>query len=170
MTIYEVIEDSAREFPRRTAYSYFSKHCTYEEFKRDIDSTASGLLSMGIKSGDRVAVTAMNSPETITGIYALNKIGAVAVMLNPKSPAKELTGQLRLTKAKAIIYSSLVENSVNEAIQESDVTLAIRINSLKGLSIKFLVGSLWKNLWSGEKRVPFPERVKRISFHKLTGE
>ena len=145
MTLYEIIEKNARVNPGRTAWSYFNKSRTYAQFLDDINNTAAGLSKIGVKKGDRVAITALNSPEAITSVYALNKLGAVVVMLNPKSPTAELHSQIKLTEAKAIIYTSLTETSLIPALDNTDVKTAIRINSLSGMSCKFLVGCIWKN-------------------------
>ncbi len=175
MTLYEIIEKNARVNPGRTAWSYFHKSKTYKKFLSDIDDTAAGLSAIGIKKGDRVAITALNSPEAVTSVYAINKLGAVVVMLNPKSPTTELNSQLKLTMAKAVIYTSLTESALIPALSGTCVTSAIKINSLVGMSYKFQIGCIWKKITSGDlKKVNYPDGIKYLSYdsihHKGTTE
>ena len=168
MTLYEIIENNARVNPGRTAWSYFNKSRTYGEFINDINNTAAGLKDSGISKGDRVAITALNSPEAITSVYALNKLGAVVVMLNPKSPTAELHSQIKLTQAKAVIYTSLTESALVPALEDTQVEIAVKINSLNGMSVKFQVGCVWKKLTSGDlKRPVYPQNIRFTNYSKL---
>ena len=63
---------------------------TYREFQREIDRLATGLLALGIESGDRVGIWGANSFEWILVQYATAKIGAIMVCINPAYRLYEL--------------------------------------------------------------------------------
>ncbi len=111
MTMYEVIENNARECGDEIAYSYFNKKVTYKEFYKRIERVAKALKAYKIGEGDKVGICLPNSPAVMDILYAVNKIGAVAVMLNPKSPVNELKIQLEMTECKLVFYSSIVSGT-----------------------------------------------------------
>ncbi|WP_309131796.1 AMP-binding protein [Brevibacterium sp.] len=63
---------------------------TYEEFDRDTDALAVGLLDRGVGKGDRVGIWAQNVAEWALIQYATSKIGAILVNVNPAYRAHEL--------------------------------------------------------------------------------
>ena len=62
-SIYELIEKTAESYPFYDAYEYFGKRVTYREFMIQIKRTASALVELGVKEGDRVTITAYSVPE-----------------------------------------------------------------------------------------------------------
>lgn len=107
MTLYEKVEECARNNPDNFAFSYFGYRETYRVFLKNTDEAAQCLTAHGYVRGDRIALCMPNSPRLLHFLYAINKIGAVAVLLNPKSPYDELKRQLKMTKAKAVFITGL---------------------------------------------------------------
>jgi acyl-CoA synthetase (AMP-forming)/AMP-acid ligase II len=62
---------------------------TYGEFQREVNRAASGLLGMGVKPGDRVALVLPNSPEFLFAVFAVTGIGSVFVPVNPAYTEEE---------------------------------------------------------------------------------
>ncbi|MEC7984108.1 MAG: fatty acid CoA ligase family protein [Myxococcota bacterium] len=56
---------------------------TFRELEADIDSAARGFLDIGIKRGDRVSVFVKPGLELVSICFALYKIGAVVVLIDP---------------------------------------------------------------------------------------
>ena len=54
-----------------------------------VDSTAAGLLALGVRRGDRVGVFGLNVPEWLFLQFATAKVGAVIVNVNPVYTANE---------------------------------------------------------------------------------
>lgn len=71
---------------------------TYEELDRTSNALARGLARRGVKKGDRVGVMLGNGTEFATVTYALFKLGAVLVPLNPGfNPAQVAAALAHLT-------------------------------------------------------------------------
>ncbi len=66
-----------------------------------------GLASVGVSDGDRVALLLGNSPQFVVAYLATLGLGAVAVPLNPTSPAPELESELVTVGAKVVIVDKV---------------------------------------------------------------
>ncbi|QRY63113.1 AMP-binding protein [Gordonia sp. PDNC005] len=63
---------------------------TYREFRRDVRALAAGLLRLGVKTGDRVALWSPNRFEWVLTQFAAAEIGAILVVINPSYRRHEL--------------------------------------------------------------------------------
>ncbi len=77
-----ILENSAREFPDKTAVVFGAMRLTYSEIDRMACQVANGLVSAGIQPGDKVALTCPNIPYFPILYYGILKAGAVVVPLN----------------------------------------------------------------------------------------
>ncbi|MCC8089099.1 MAG: AMP-binding protein [Rikenellaceae bacterium] len=71
-------------------YSDRGLHMTYSEFRERVDTFAKGLLSIGVRKGDKVGIWAKNIPDWITMMFAAARIGAVYVTINTNYKLSEL--------------------------------------------------------------------------------
>ncbi|KAF9226330.1 acetyl-CoA synthetase-like protein [Gyrodon lividus] len=68
----------------------------FQEFDRHINAVARGLISIGVKKGDRVAVIMGNNSSYALLQWACASVGAVLVTLNPAYRVNELANTLNL--------------------------------------------------------------------------
>ena len=122
MTLYETIENNAAANPKGIACRYFKYNMTNEELLGQSDRVAASLAAKGIHKGDRVGICLPNSPVLLAVLFGINKIGAAAVMLNPKSPANELSRQLNMTDCKLLFFSRISIMSVMKMQDGADRT------------------------------------------------
>ncbi len=76
---------------------------TYAELADLVGRARGGLLANGIAEGDRVAIACSNGVPFVVAYLATLGIGAVAVPLNPTSPAVEMASQIDTVGAVAAI-------------------------------------------------------------------
>ncbi len=79
-----------------------SSRWSYAELKRKVDELARALIAWGVMPGDNVAVLSPNSPEWVLLEYALAKIGAVLVTVNPALRKAELDYLFRQSKVTTL--------------------------------------------------------------------
>jgi acyl-CoA synthetase (AMP-forming)/AMP-acid ligase II len=79
---------------------------TYSQLDADSNVLAHGLQSLGVKKGDRVAVSLGNNLEFATVTYALFKLGAVLVPLNPSFGATQVISALNHLTASHLIIGT----------------------------------------------------------------
>ncbi|KAL6710490.1 hypothetical protein ACN47E_008538 [Coniothyrium glycines] len=79
---------------------------TYNALDRDSNALARGLQKHGVKKGDRVAVSLGNNAEFATTTYALFKLGAILVPLNPAFNAPQVLSALNHLAASHLIIGA----------------------------------------------------------------
>src|SRR5512133_3499554 len=77
-----LLEDSAREVPKRAAVIFEDTELSYEELNATANRVANALVHLGIRRGDAVAISCQNIPYFPIVYYGILKAGAVVVPLN----------------------------------------------------------------------------------------
>jgi len=112
-TLYEIISYQGRKRKRKVALFVDDEKICYGEILEKVDKLALFLTQKGIKEGDRVALFLRNSPEFIYTVFAVSKIGAVAVPINTFLKSEELDYILKDAGAKLLVASQIHEKVVN---------------------------------------------------------
>ncbi|MGI5892354.1 MAG: AMP-binding protein [Bacillota bacterium] len=76
---------------------------TYSQFRDECNEVAKGLLAMGIKKGDHVAIWATNYPHWLLTMFATAKIGAVLVTVNTNYKVFELEYLLKQSDSNTLV-------------------------------------------------------------------
>ncbi len=92
LTIGGLLDEIATRFPDHDALVYPERKLRYryEELNQLCRRVAKGLLGLGIKKGDHIAIWAYNVPEWVILMFASAKIGAVLVTVNTAYKSAEL--------------------------------------------------------------------------------
>lgn len=93
----------ARESPERTAINFYGARISYRELDEQSDRCAALLASHGVAAGSRVAVMLGNCPQFHIAFYAILKLGAVYVPVNPLFREEELVYELNDSGATVAI-------------------------------------------------------------------
>lgn len=95
----------AKKYPGRTAIVFGQKRINYKTLDELTDHIACGLLEMGIKKQDKVALLLDNCPEFVISYFAVLKSGAVVVPVNYMFKTEETKFIIQDSEAAAIITS-----------------------------------------------------------------
>jgi fatty-acyl-CoA synthase len=101
----ELLAVLARDYPQNEALIYPDRALRYDFSQLEwlARKIARGLLSLGIETGDRVALWAPNVPEWVVLQFALAKIGAVLVTVNTSLRAAEIEFLLKQSESGTLI-------------------------------------------------------------------
>ena len=103
ITFGSLTDTMAERFGQREALVYKDERFTFQEVHERTDELACGLIQLGIKPGDHVALWLMNRPEWIFTMFALARIGAVQVPVNTRFRTHDLAYLLKQSDASYLI-------------------------------------------------------------------
>lgn len=128
-TLGSVLDDLSKNNPNGWAVRYTDRNYfrTWKELNDEADLIARGMMSLGVKKGDHVAIWATNTPEWILTLFAAAKIGAVLVTVNTNFKIFELEYLLRQSDTKLLVMIGGFKNNdyvatVNELLPELKTT------------------------------------------------
>ena len=104
-TLTELLGARATRHPDKLALIFKNERWSYAEFQREVDRVANGFLRIGVKKGDRIAFLLPNSAEFLFATFAVTKIGAVFVPLNPQYTAEEAEYVLHHSESSIVLTS-----------------------------------------------------------------
>ena len=82
-TLASAFASRAQRAPERPFMLFSGKTWSWGDFQRDADGAARLLLARGIRKGDRFGVMARNCDGHVLLLFALARIGAIMVPVNP---------------------------------------------------------------------------------------
>ncbi|QRG70621.1 long-chain-fatty-acid--CoA ligase [Brevibacillus choshinensis] len=122
----ENLKRSAHDFPDRAAYVFQGESTTYAELDQQVEFLAAGLAKRGIGKGDAVALLLDNRPQFVSAYYAILRVGAAVVPMNPIYTPREISFILNNSKAKGVIALSALEPVLSGLKEQlSDLQLVI---------------------------------------------
>ena len=125
LTMYQMIAKIASQYPDYTAYDFYGRKTTYEQFHRRINRAAMALVSLGVKPGDAVTVCLPNIPQAVDLFYAIDRIGAIANMIHPQSAKEEIIYYLNEPKSRWIITPDMFYEKVRAAADAADEKVTV---------------------------------------------
>ncbi len=121
LTFPQVLDRMVEEFPDQYCFKYTTLDYTrtYEEFRDEVNDFAKSLMSLGVKTGSKVAVWATNVPAWYISFWACCKIGAVLVTMNTAYKIHEAEYLLRQSDTHTLVMiESAVDSNYKEIINE----------------------------------------------------
>jgi len=103
LNLASILEHSARLVPERVAITCSGHHITYAELNAQATSVAAGLVSIGIRPGDRVVLSCPNVPWFPIAYFGILKAGASVVPINVLLKPREIAYHLRDSGARAML-------------------------------------------------------------------
>ena len=115
--LHDLVLDSCRRNSHKTALVDASngRRLTYAEYGEQVERVAHGLISAGLKPGDRVAIFLANSWEFCISYHAITLAGAIPTLLNPTYREREVRYQLGNSGAVLLITDGGNIDGVNLA-------------------------------------------------------
>lgn len=103
LSLYGLLERSARLYPNCKAVIDGDREMTYMELKDASDRFAVNLDNRGFQKDDRIAIMLPNCLEYIIAYYAIHRLGGVVVQVNPLYQSSELDYILQDSEANWFI-------------------------------------------------------------------
>src|SRR5258708_1938267 len=119
MAVGVLLDRRAAEFPSKEAVVYSSYpefgglldiRWTYASYRARAEAVAQGLMALGLRKGDHIAVWAANLPEWLLLQMAAAKAGLVLVSVNPALRAQEVEYILKQGDIQALFFMARVRD------------------------------------------------------------
>ncbi|WP_456324561.1 AMP-binding protein [Desulfonauticus submarinus] len=104
ITLGQLLDEAVSNYPDNDFVVYVDRdfRLTYKEFSDLVDQVAKGLMALGVKKGEKVAIWATNVPYWVVLQFATAKIGAVLLTVNTYYKRDELAYLLKQSEAENI--------------------------------------------------------------------
>ncbi|HEU0033296.1 MAG TPA: AMP-binding protein [Kofleriaceae bacterium] len=97
------LADQAQQIGDRTFFLWRGRAFTYAEANRRVDAVVRGLIASGIKPGQKVGVMMKSRPSHLSLVTAINRVGAISVLLSPDTPDDMIGNALALGEADVLV-------------------------------------------------------------------
>jgi 2-furoate---CoA ligase len=115
VTLARLLERAARRWPQAEAVVDGAARLDWSALARRAHAVAGGLARLGVGRGDRALIVLRNRLEHVLAYWALQAVGAVAVPVNFRLAAAELTYLVDDSDARAILFEERTAAAVLEA-------------------------------------------------------
>ena len=112
---------TVEKFGNRNFIYFENQTLTYSEVDQAANIFAKKLIDDGVVHGDKVVLFMENRPEYITSILALNKIGAIGVLINTSLTGKPLIHCINSSDSKKCIVGAELALSLEEVLSEINI-------------------------------------------------
>ena len=139
MLMGDGLRRNAWKFPVKIAAKDRFREINYADLNRRVNQLAHGLLSIGVKRGDGVALSVGNRIEHLEIIFATAKIGALAIPLDVKWKALELASVVAALEPGFIILQEDCVGEFAKAKELKDLSFVKAISLSADLSYSGLL-------------------------------
>ncbi len=120
-TIYDYMWNNNKDHLSNIALNYFDRKITYKELFDNIEKAAKAFSAMGVKCGDIVVTATVTTPETVYILYALNRIGAIPNMVDPRTAVEGIREYIKEVNAEYVITLEVAYPKIAKAIEGTSV-------------------------------------------------
>lgn len=140
-TLTDILARTAARYPDRPAVVGKTATHTWRDIAAMAEGYAAHLLMNGVGRGDRVAIWLPNSADYLALIFAVARLGAVLVHINPRFRAREIASVLRRTRPCVLLTDFSAQDDfegVLADVPEVDRNSLMRIFSREQISSRHL--------------------------------
>ena len=134
-SLLDLVEGSAREFPRNVALEFFGATTTYADLQEQVERAAEGLRRLGVGRGDVVALVLPNCPQHVVAFYAALRLGAVVVEHNPLYTPRELRHQFEDHGAKVVVAWTKVVATIQDFPSDVAVDHVVSVDVTRAMPL-----------------------------------
>ncbi len=109
--LHDAFYAAARRLPEKIALICGSKRYRFAYIRQAVDALAACLQQRGVQRGDRVAIFLDNGVEAVVGVYAVLRVGAVVMPINPLTKQDKLAYLLDDSGAGALLTHALLRDA-----------------------------------------------------------
>ncbi|MEH7108337.1 AMP-binding protein, partial [Bacillus sp. JJ1764] len=141
-SLYNFLEDAVNRYNTKPAFTFFGREITYNDTLAITNQLASALHKSGFIKGDRLAIMLPNSPHYIFSLFAIFRLGGIAVQVNPMYVEREIEHVLNDSGAEYMIVLDALYSKVKK-IQTNTSLKKIIVVSFGGERVSLPEGDVY---------------------------
>ena len=115
-------EQSVEKYKNKDFIFFEDEAWTYSEINNTANILAHKLIEDGISHGDKVILFMENRPSYVSTILALNKIGAIGVLINTSLKGEPLIHCINSSNSKKCIFGAELSGSLEGVLSSINIT------------------------------------------------
>ena len=121
-SLAHMFQAATEKFSERPFLFFEDEMWTYDHTNKAANSLARYLVSTGVKHGDRVVLFMENRPSFLISLLALNKIGAIAVLINTSLTGDPLIHCINSSDAVKCIVGAERAEPLEDVLNQINIT------------------------------------------------
>ncbi|MCW9033345.1 MAG: amino acid adenylation domain-containing protein [Rhodospirillales bacterium] len=117
-----LLEERAEQTPEQTALLFADQMMSNGQFNKKVNQLAATLIDTGVADTDIVAIMVDRSPEMMIGLFAILKVGAAYLPIDPTFPQQRIEYILQDSGAKCL----LSQEDAGQTLEQSDTDLSLK--------------------------------------------
>ena len=131
--LFYYLEENSRQFPDAPCTIFKGAKISYQEMNSITDQLAAGLADAGVAKGDRVGIFMPNTPQFVMAYFAILKLGAVVVAINPLYTAREIEHQVNDAGIEVMLVMSNFYNTIKQVQPKTKIRKIVVTNIKEAL-------------------------------------
>ncbi|MBY0144724.1 long-chain fatty acid--CoA ligase [Neobacillus niacini] len=113
-SLFDLLEQAANIHGENPALTFYERSWSYKETRAITEWLAASLYRTGFQKGDRLGIMLPNSPHYIFSLFAVFRLGGIAVQVNPMYVEREIEYALNDSEAKYMVVFEAFYHKVKE--------------------------------------------------------
>ena len=115
-------EETVQKFGEKDFLYFEDEVWSYSQTNEAANILANKLSNEGISHGDRVVLFMENRPNFVISLLAINKLGAIGVLINTSLTGKPLVHCINTSDSKKCIFGDELSNSLEGVLTEINIS------------------------------------------------
>ena len=121
--VHDVYAKFAQEAPDHPAFVEAGRPWSYRQFSDAVEAAARDLRELQVRAGDRVMVASENSVALGAILFAIGRLDAWAIAVNPRLSARELEQIRSHSGARLVIFNSALSKEAADHASRAGATI-----------------------------------------------
>ncbi|MEW9677460.1 long-chain fatty acid--CoA ligase [Lentibacillus sp. L22] len=154
-TLYDNLTITAKKYPNKAAIRYYGKTLTYAQLMDQVERLAGYLeTDLDVQKDEKVLLFMQNSPQFVISFFAILRVQAVVVPINPMSTTDDLSFYVRDCSIKNALVGQELLDKVIPLKQETSLETIIVAAYADYISASDALGELPPEVTTNAETVP----------------
>ncbi len=128
--LYQILQIASAAYRDKPAVAFMGASIDFGEVKKLVDRLATALQKLGVVKGDRVGIMLPNCPQYLVSFFAIVRLGAIVVNVNPIYTPREVEMVAKDSGMRAIIALDLLAPNIFGILANSAIEHVIATSLL----------------------------------------